>query len=662
MIKVLNVVVFSGGRGTRSIQEAFSGVPEVNVTYILNGYDSGKSTGEIRRLIPGILGPSDFRKALASISGFNSNTFQKNFSELLEYRLTKDEESAYQILSSWIDFGNAVQYIETISPSIEVKTAIELAKYLKVFANYVIDAEPSFSFHSGDLAIGNAVLAGLFIVEKNFNVSIEKLSQLIGLGENSKVVNVSRGEDLWLAAITEEGFLCVEEGFFVTNPPPGPISNIFLLDRQRYEELSERFSTWSKFGDASLTSSFLEEIKTSPRISPEAEDSISNADLIIYGTGTLHSSILPSFLTEELLPTIIRNSKSHKILFLNATRDLDFHESEDVEQAIHSVLRYLNGHSTDRPGELLGEIWIPNESWNGSRISLKDFASTYNGVKIKTFEKNSLSSKHYSAAETYSILSNALKLEVGNQIAPSNQVISIVVPVKNEINNLKHFHSSLIELNKKLQNIFLEILVVDGGSTDGSFEFLETLNDVTLLRNFQRKGRQGAISVGLERARGQLVCIYHADNEYDLAGLIDLIDMARINPNNVYVASRSIGSLEANLRTIYGNNRLLFALSRTGGILLSAILGLRLGRIISDPFSGIFVGGRDIVKSCAVHEGDHDAFVRFLINTKKKHIPVIEVGVKYSPRTRAQGKKTGIRMGVSAIFEVLKINGKRVIN
>ena len=87
-----------------------------------------------------------------------------------------------------------------------------------------------------------------------------------------------------------------------------------------------------------------------------------------------------------------------------------------------------------------------------------------------------------------------------------------------------------------------------------------------------------------------------------------------------------------------------------------------MGRVISDPFSGIFVGGRDIVKSCAVREGEHDAFVRFLLNTKKQRIPVVEVGIKYSPRTRLQGKKTGIRMGVLAILEVFKINGKRIIN
>lgn len=659
---MLNVVVFSGGRGTRSIQEAFSGVPDVNVTYILNGYDSGKSTGEIRKLIPGMLGPSDFRKALANIAGFTANNLQKSFADLLEHRLTKEEDVASKVVASWMDFGNAVQYVESISPSIEVRTAIALAKYLSIFASYVMDAGPNSRFHSADLAIGNAVLAGLFIIERDFNASVEKLSHLIGLGENSKVVNVTQGEDLWLAAVTNDGFLCVEEGFFVTNPPPSPISNIFLIDRSKYEDLRGKFSTWTKIENSDLTDISLEDIKVYPKISPEAENSIANADLIIYGTGTLHSSILPSFLTEELLSAIRRKNKCHKILFLNATRDLDFHESQDVDEAIHTVSGYLTDNFLEPLPKLLNEIWVPNESWNGSRISISNSNSAYGGVKIKTLDKSVSKSNLYSAAETYSILSNALKFEIGNQIAPSDQVISIVVPVKNEINQLRFFHSSLIDLNYRLQNTFLEILVVDGGSTDGSFEFLETLDGITLLRNFERKGRQGAISLGLEKARGQLVCVYHADNEYDLNGLIDLIDMARINPSSIYLASRSIGSLEANLRTIYGNNRLLFAISRTGGILLSAILGLRMGRVISDPFSGIFVGGRDIVKSCAVREGEHDAFVRFLLNTKKQRIPVVEVGIKYSPRTRLQGKKTGIRMGVLAILEVFKINGKRVIN
>src|SRR5256885_7690099 len=34
------------------------------VTLLVNGYDNGRSTGALRRFLPGMLGPSDFRKTL----------------------------------------------------------------------------------------------------------------------------------------------------------------------------------------------------------------------------------------------------------------------------------------------------------------------------------------------------------------------------------------------------------------------------------------------------------------------------------------------------------------------------------------------------------------------------------------------------------------------
>ena len=65
----MRIVIIGGGRGTRSLLEATwtcaaAGELEVSsITMLLNAYDNGASTGEVRRLF-GILGPSDPRKNL----------------------------------------------------------------------------------------------------------------------------------------------------------------------------------------------------------------------------------------------------------------------------------------------------------------------------------------------------------------------------------------------------------------------------------------------------------------------------------------------------------------------------------------------------------------------------------------------------------------------
>jgi 2-phospho-L-lactate transferase/gluconeogenesis factor (CofD/UPF0052 family) len=60
--KTINITLFSGGSGNVRFIELIKNIPEINLTIIVNGYDDGKSTGEIRKFLPGMLGPSDFRK------------------------------------------------------------------------------------------------------------------------------------------------------------------------------------------------------------------------------------------------------------------------------------------------------------------------------------------------------------------------------------------------------------------------------------------------------------------------------------------------------------------------------------------------------------------------------------------------------------------------
>ena len=58
---MLNVAVINGGRGAASLIPSLLNAPGLQVTSIVNAYDDGKSTGEIRKFF-GMLGPSDIRK------------------------------------------------------------------------------------------------------------------------------------------------------------------------------------------------------------------------------------------------------------------------------------------------------------------------------------------------------------------------------------------------------------------------------------------------------------------------------------------------------------------------------------------------------------------------------------------------------------------------
>ena len=93
-------------------------------------------------------------------------------------------------------------------------------------------------------------------------------------------------------------------------------------------------------------------------------------------------------------------------------------------------------------------------------------------------------------------------------------LLSIVIPVFNEAENLPTLHARLTDAMNRLE-VDYEIVLVDDGSKDQSPEILKRLEGedrrivvIEFARNF---GHQVAISAGLEHSRGRVVCIMDAD-------------------------------------------------------------------------------------------------------------------------------------------------------
>lgn len=103
------------------------------------------------------------------------------------------------------------------------------------------------------------------------------------------------------------------------------------------------------------------------------------------------------------------------------------------------------------------------------------------------------------------------------------KLLSVVIPARNEegclASTLEHLHSEL-----KLQEIPHEIVVVDDGSTDGTWQLLEALKErIPALRPIQNKSLHGfgrAIIKGLDSMRGDAVVIMMADESDDCRDVV----------------------------------------------------------------------------------------------------------------------------------------------
>jgi glycosyltransferase involved in cell wall biosynthesis len=93
--------------------------------------------------------------------------------------------------------------------------------------------------------------------------------------------------------------------------------------------------------------------------------------------------------------------------------------------------------------------------------------------------------------------------------------LSVVVPVFNEVENLPDLYDRLVKTLDNIELESFELIFVDDGSTDGSFERLRGLaaanprvRVVKFARNF---GQHVALSAGIERSRGDIIILMDAD-------------------------------------------------------------------------------------------------------------------------------------------------------
>lgn len=86
--------------------------------------------------------------------------------------------------------------------------------------------------------------------------------------------------------------------------------------------------------------------------------------------------------------------------------------------------------------------------------------------------------------------------------------ISVVIPVLNEVDSIGLLLNHLLD-NSNPEHI-AEFIVVDGGSTDGSQQIIETFQNVLLLSS--QKGRAKQMNLGAAYATGTILYFLHADS------------------------------------------------------------------------------------------------------------------------------------------------------
>jgi glycosyltransferase involved in cell wall biosynthesis len=99
-----------------------------------------------------------------------------------------------------------------------------------------------------------------------------------------------------------------------------------------------------------------------------------------------------------------------------------------------------------------------------------------------------------------------------------NPQISIVIPVYNEEKNIKPFYKEIKKMLKKVKK-HTEIIFVDDGSKDKTFNVLKQLKDIKIIQLRKNTGQSAALDAGIKHAKGNIIITMDGDGQNDPADI-----------------------------------------------------------------------------------------------------------------------------------------------
>ena len=224
-----------------------------------------------------------------------------------------------------------------------------------------------------------------------------------------------------------------------------------------------------------------------------------------------------------------------------------------------------------------------------------------------------------------------------------NALISIVVPVYNEAKTVAAVIERLVAIDLPAPR---EILVVNDGSTDGTRAVLDAVAqrpELRIIHAEKNGGKGSAIRIGFTQASGTIVAIQDADLELDPAQLADLVKPILDGRTKVVYGSRFLaGRPDAPWLSVFANQT------------LTTITNVLFGGRLTDMETCYKVMAADVARSLNLESNRFDIEPEITAKLLRAGHSIVELPIRFEPRSRAQGKKIGWKDGVRAIQVLLK--------
>jgi glycosyltransferase involved in cell wall biosynthesis len=234
--------------------------------------------------------------------------------------------------------------------------------------------------------------------------------------------------------------------------------------------------------------------------------------------------------------------------------------------------------------------------------------------------------------------------------------LSIIIPVYNERQTVMPLLQQVARQPVPLRK---ELIIVDDCSTDGTREFLQQADLLTLVGNSgqnvvklalhdKNQGKGAGVRTGLAQATGEIVLIQDADLEYD-PGDYPLLLTPILKGHADAVFGNRFHSGPHRVQRYWR-----YVLNRIFSIICNSLTGLA----IHDVTACYKVFTRDLLERMHLHSDRFSVETEMTVKAAKLGARIYEVPIVYHGRTYAEGKKISWHDGWKALYDLIRYRFK----
>jgi glycosyltransferase involved in cell wall biosynthesis len=220
--------------------------------------------------------------------------------------------------------------------------------------------------------------------------------------------------------------------------------------------------------------------------------------------------------------------------------------------------------------------------------------------------------------------------------------LSVVMPAHNEERTIGEMIDRVLAIDLPL---LLELVIVDDGSLDGTWEIASAVQDnrVRTVRQKTNDGKGAALRTGIAACSGDVVVFQDADLEYDPAAFAAMLQALVSCPDGAVYGSRFMGEI-AGMRL---RNRL-------GNRALSMLTNVLFGSALTDMETCYKMARKSTFEALQLSASGFDIEPEITTKLLRSGRPIVEVPIDYEARTVSAGKKIGVSDGFQAVATLLR--------